>query len=165
MKPANLLWIAALLIFTACTPRGAQADRVWTQTDPPVNATHIFLGEINRSGKPTGFHARPEGKDPKSARIIEIREGPNRAGVYTAQVEVRDAVSGTWREKFSTFFPDRLSHGEVVSAILHAYRHRESGQQAPWRGPSGLGFPIQGYTLRDGRINTAYPVYIRDRRR
>jgi hypothetical protein len=165
MRPVYFLWFAALLVCTACTPQSAQADKVWTKTDPPVNATHIFLGEINRSGKPTGFHARPDGEDPKSARIVDIRQTPNRSGVYTAQIEVRDRETGTWKEKFSTFFPDRLSHGEVISAILHAYRNRERSQDAPWRGPSGLGFQIQGYTLRDGRINTAYPVYVRDRRR
>ena len=97
--------------------------------------------------------------------MVRIREAPNSAGVYTAQVEVQDNETGRWKDKFSTFFPDRLSRGEVVSAILHAYRNRERGTAQPWRGPSGLGFPIQGYSLADGRINTAYPVYIRDSRR
>jgi hypothetical protein len=165
MRLVSLLWLAVAVVLPACTPQHVQADRIWTETDPPINATHIFLGEINRTGKPTGFHARPRGEDPKNARVITVRAGPNNAGVYTAQVEVRDPRTGRWKEKFSTFFPDRLRHGDVVSAILHAYRHRASGSEEPWRGPSGLGFPIQGYTLRDGRINTAYPVYVRDRRR
>lgn len=140
------------------------ADTVWTKTDPPINATHIFLGEINRSGKPTGFHAKPGGVEPKNARIEAISDGPNAAGVYTAQVEIRDRLTGQWKEKFSTLFPDRLSHPQVIEAILNAYHHRIPGNDAPWRGPSGLGFEVQGYTLRDGRINTAYPVYVRDRR-
>ena len=158
--PLSLSW----LLLLGCSPQSAQAEKVWSPTEPAINATHIFLGEINRSGKPTGYHARPGGKDPKSARVARIKQSPNRAGVYTASVEIRDPASGRWKEKFSSMFPDQLSHGEVVQAILHAYEHREKGKDQPWRGPSGLGFPIQGYTLRDGRINTAFPVYIRDRR-
>ena len=163
MNLLPMLRTVALVAAAVLSSQVALAEKVWTTTEPPVNATHIFLGEINRSGKPTGFHARPGGEDPKSARVLEIRSGPNRAGVYTAQVEVRDPGTRRWKEKFSTFFPDRLSHPEIVSAIVHAYRHRDDRRDQPWRGPSGLGFIIQGYTLRDGRINTAYPVYVRDR--
>lgn len=165
MKVIRLFAVITLFAITACSPPGAQAEKVWTPTDPPVNATHIFLGEINRSGKPTGYHARPDGADPKSARLVRINEGPNGAGVYTAEVEVFDRRERRWKQKFSTMFPDHMSHGEVIEAILHAYQHRERGRSEPWRGPSGLGFPIQGYTLHDGRINTAYPVYIREHNR
>jgi hypothetical protein len=161
MTPRRLLLHAVLVALAVCTSHGAAAERTWTDTDPPINATHVFRGETNRAGKPTGFHARPLGVNPQTARIVRIRQAPNGAGVYTAQVEIQDPRTGTWQEKFSTFFPDRLSHAEVISAILHAYRQREPDRDAPWSGPSGLGFPIQGYTLRDGRINTAYPVYIR----
>ena len=166
MKLHSAFLAALAVICVACTPQGVQAEKkVWTKTSPAINATHIFLGEINRKGKPTGFHARPGGNNPKSARVARKREGPNRIGIYTAQVEIRDKDTGEWKEKFSTFFPDKMDHGTVVEAILHAYRHREPGRDAPWRGPSGHGFPIQGYTLRDGRINTAFPIYIKDRRR
>ena len=165
MRSLGLLWLALALLVSACSPQPAQGEKLWTETDPPVNATHIFLGEINRSGKPTGFHSRPEGKDPASARVVRINADPNRAGVYTAEVEVYDPRARVWKSKFSTLFPDHLNHGEVVLAILHAYQHREPGIDTPWRGPSGLGFTIQGYTLDDGRINTAYPVYVRNRDR
>jgi len=164
MKLLNLAWLALLALLTACAPQTAHGERVWTQTEPAINATHVFLGEINRKGKPTGYHARPGGEDPRSARVLRKSEGPNAAGVYTAQVAVRDPITSEWKQKFSTFFPDRLSHQQVIAAILHAYRNREHGNDEPWRGPSGLGFPIQGYTLRDGRINTAYPIYVKDRR-
>ena len=164
MKLKLLLLVAASWLIWSCAPPPAQSDKAWTDTDPPVNAAHIFQGEINRSGKPTGFHARPGGRDPETARVSRVRQSPNRHGVYTASVEVRDPATGQWKEKFSTLFPDRLSRGEVLQAVLHAYRNREKGEDRPWRGPSGLGFPVQGYTLGDGRINTAYPVYIRDRR-
>ena len=158
------IWRAIFLALALVLCQSATAETLWTRTDPPINATHIFLGEINRSGKPTGFHARPGGVEPKNARVERISDGPNASGVYTAQIEVQDRRAGVWKGKFSTFFPDRLSHPQVIEAILNAYHHRMPGQDAPWRGPSGLGFEVQGYTLRDGRINTAYPVYVRDRR-
>lgn len=161
MKLLDLLRKVALAGSVFCTFQSAAAETTWTDTNPPINAIHIFHGEINRAGKPTGFHARPLGTNPEAARVVRIRQAPNRAGVYTAQVEIQDPRTGRWHEKFSTFFPDRLSRAEIVAAILHAYREREPDRDEPWRGPSGLGFPIQGYTLRDGRINTAYPVYIR----
>ncbi|MEM7379222.1 MAG: EndoU domain-containing protein [Pseudomonadota bacterium] len=129
----------------------------WSDTSPAINLHHVFDGEINRSGKPTGYHARPGGSDPGSARVMSVRDGPNRHGVYTATIAVRDGTQ--WKEKFSSFFPDELSRQEVVSVILHAFEHSENPRAQPWRGPSGRGFDVQGYTLRDGDINTAFPVY------
>lgn len=131
----------------------------WSKTDPNINLWHIFDGEINRSGKPTGFHSRPNGQDPANARIVSIKDKPNRAGVYTANIEVNDG--GTWKKKFSSFFPDNLSREEVLDIIVHAYKNRKSGNKQPWSGPSGLGFTVQGYTSGKGGINTAFPVYVR----
>lgn len=137
-------------------------NKLWTQTTPAVNATHIFIGEINRRGKPTGFHAKTKGQIPREAKIIAVRSGPNRAGVYTAMIAIYDRRSRQWREKFSTIYPDDMDPGEIIEAVLHAFARRESGRSQPWRGPSGHGFPIEGYLLDDGRINTAYPIYVRD---
>src|SRR5579872_1143988 len=58
------------------------AAEEWSATSPPVNVTHIFAGEINKRGKPTGFHSRPGGRDPATARLVRIVDRPNRAGVY-----------------------------------------------------------------------------------
>ncbi|MFK7916389.1 MAG: EndoU domain-containing protein, partial [Pseudomonadales bacterium] len=124
---------------------------------PEINLWHVFEGEINRKGKPTGFHARPGGQDPANARVKSIKDRPNRAGVYTANIEVRDG--GQWKGKFSSFFPDSMSQQEVVNVILHAYRNSKDPRKQPWSGPSGLGFQIQGYTTSRGGINTAFPVY------
>ena len=138
----------------------AGLERGWSRSDPEVNLTHIFFGEINRSGKPVGYHSRPGGRDPAGARVARILSEPNRAGVYTAQVEIA-VTGGDWREKFSSFFPDRMDQGQVLEAVLHAYRNRNSGQERPWEGPSGQGFRIQGYLSSRGGINTAFPVYQR----
>ncbi len=139
------------------------SDKKWSQTSPAINLHHIFHGEINKKGKPTGFHVRPKDTESSTgARIARIMSKPNKAGVYTARVEVHDKSRNTWIEKFSTMFPDNLSRDEIITAITYAYSERDKSKKQPWSGPSGLGFPIQGYILNDGRINTAFPVYIRD---
>lgn len=129
----------------------------WSDTSPAINLHHVFDGEINGSGKPTGFHSRPGGVDPPGARLVTVRDGPNRRGVYTATIAVQHGSQ--WREKFSSFFPDSMDREDVVSVVLHAFENSENPSAQPWRGPSGLGFDVQGYTLRDGDINTAFPVY------
>jgi hypothetical protein len=133
-------------------------DGEWSDTRPAVNLEHIFEGQVNRRGKPVGFHSRPGGKDPSNARLVRIIDRPNRAGVYTADVEIRNGA-GRWLRKRSTFFPDRLSREEVVAAVLHAWNQREKGRNNPFRGPSGEGFEIEGRPLDGGDINTAYPIF------
>lgn len=134
----------------------------WSTTDPNVNLWHVFEGETNRSGEPVGFHSRPGGENPPGARLVRVRDGPNRHGVYTARVEVLDREEGRWEQKFSSFFPDALSRDEVVDAILNAYRESPNPRAQPFDGPSGLGFRIQGYTSGRGGIGTAFPVYTAD---
>jgi hypothetical protein len=130
----------------------------WSRTSPPVNVTHIFEGEVNRRGKPTGFHSRPGGRDPENARLARIVDHPNRAGVYTADVEIRSGSQ--WLSKRSTLYPDRMDRQAVIQAVLNAFQHR-AGNGEKFRGPSGTGFTIEGY-FQNGRINTAYPIYTRD---
>lgn len=131
----------------------------WSATSPPVNVTHIFAGEINRRGKPTGFHSRPGGQDPATARLVRVVDRPNRAGVYTAEVEIRDGSQ--WLTKRSTLYPDRLDRAAVIQAVLNAFQNRTTGGGEPFRGPSGQGFTVEGY-FQNGRINTAYPIYSRN---
>ena len=156
----------AVVFFSLVSCSPSDVDPVviekWSRTSPAINLEHIFLGEINKRGKPTGFHSRPGGKDPKSARIARIMSRPNKAGVYTARVEVYDKSDSKWREKFSTMFPDELVADDVVKAISNAYSKRNKSEKQPWSGPSGFGFPIQGYVLDNGKINTAFPVFIKD---
>ncbi len=130
-------------------------SRVWSDTKPAINLTHIFAGEINRRGRPVGFHARPGGLDPRGSGIARILDKPNRLGVYTARVW----IGSRGRSKFSTFFPDRLTRAQVLAAVLAAFHQgRRSGET--FRGPSGLGFTVEGY-YQHGRIQTAYPIYAR----
>ena len=139
-------------------PEVDPGDGKWSETTPAVNLVHIFDGEVNKRGKPVGFHSRPGGRNPADARIVRIVEGPNQTGVYVAEVEIRNEA-GRWLRKRSTFFPDRLSREEVVAAILHAWDHRTKGRNNPFRGPSGEGFEVEGRPLDGGDINTAYPIF------
>lgn len=131
----------------------------WSKSDPNINLWHVFEGEINRSGKPVGFHSRPGGNDPANARIVSVKDKPNRAGVYTATIEIRDG--NQWKSKFSSFFPDSLSRDEVIDAVINAYKNSSDKNAQPFEGPSGLGFTVQGYTSRSGGINTAFPIFVR----
>ena len=168
MKRAAAAVLFLVLICWAFLPSGearrprAQSgggERVeWSNTEPPVNLTHIFAGQINKRGKPTGFHSRPGGRNPPTARVVHILDGPNRDGVYTADVEIRDG--GQWLEKTSTLYPDAMSRDDVTAAVLHAFRSRSPGGGEKFRGPSGRGFTIEGY-FQNGRINTAYPIFRR----
>ncbi|HYG61317.1 MAG TPA: EndoU domain-containing protein [Thermoanaerobaculia bacterium] len=156
---SSALVILVCAVLAALVGLGAlQAAARWTATKPRINAAHVFEGEINRKGRPVGFHSRPGGRDPRGARVSQVVSRPNRQGVYEARVEIRDPESGRWLGKRSTMFPDSLSREEVVRAILNAYRQRTTGKAERFRGPSGRGFTIEGYLLR-GDINTAYPIY------
>ena len=162
MRFSSVAVILLILGLTLAWQNVGANNTLWSQTTPAVNATHIFIGEINRRGKATGFHAKTKGQIPRDAKIIAVKSGPNRAGVYTAMIAIYDRRSRQWREKFSTMYPDDMAPAEIIEAVLHAYALRDKGRSQPWRGPSGHGFPIEGYLLNDGRINTAYPIYVRD---
>ena len=161
MKRLFPLFLVFLFLLPGLRPASA-GKRKWSRTNPEINLSHVFHGEINRRGKPTGFHSRPGGKDPKTAQVTRVMSGPNKAKVYTANVIIWDKRAKKWKRKFSSFFPDNMRREEVIEAILHAYHHRRKKSAQPWRGPSGHGFLIQGYVTRRGGINTAFPVYVKD---
>ena len=140
------------------TQRRASSSKHWSDTRPEINLRHVFEGEINRKGKPVGYHSRPGGYDAANARIKSIKSKPNRDGVYTANIEILDG--NQWKGKFSSFFPDSMSEDDVVAAILNAYNNSKDPNKQPWSGPSGHGFQIQGYTTSRGGINTAFPIYV-----
>jgi hypothetical protein len=141
--------------------RKGKVYTAWSATSPAINETHLFEGYINRKGDPVGFHSRPGGRDPAHARVLAVTNAPNKAGVYTAQIEIR-ASGSRWLGKSSTFFPDSMTRKEVIQAVTYAYQHATSRNSAKFSGPSGKGFTIEGYLLQDGKINTAFPVYRRD---
>lgn len=99
--------LACLLLFHALFGQSASAasSSIWSDTDPAINITHIFEGEINRRGKPVGFHVLPPENGYPRSRIKEILSGPNSSGVTTAIVEIFDAREKRWKDKFPACFP------------------------------------------------------------
>jgi EndoU nuclease-like protein len=160
---AVLLFVLCLLCgATAAFARGIEAPALlgkWTKTDPPINMLHIELGEINHRGEAVGYHHRPNGLDPPDARVVRIVQPPDDEGVYRARVALRDPATGAWIQKKapSTFYPDTMSTGDVVEAILAAFHRAEPGNSGQFVGPSGRGFTIEGW-YQGGRINAAYPL-------
>ena len=53
-----------ILLVGVFVGKGFADDAVLSNTQPKINLTHIFEGEINKNNKPVGFHSRPGGKDP-----------------------------------------------------------------------------------------------------
>ncbi len=154
---AFILVLATVFLLLPGSAPAAQKSQ-WSKTTPQINLTHIFHGEINHRGKAVGFHSRPGGLNPKKAKVLKILAGPNEKGVYTAQAALRNS-NGEWLNKFSSFFPDSMDKQDIITAILHAWKHRQTNQSQPWQGPSGHGFLIQGYINKRGNINTAFPLY------
>ena len=149
------------LVFWSCLAYPKDL-KIWSDTTPPIHLVHVFDGEINQRGRPTGFHHISNPPSNRTARIFRKLEGPNKAGVYTALVEIYDPHSKKWKEKFSSLFPRHLTRQQLIKAILQAYHQDELEHPRKWRGPSGYGFKIEGYLLKDGRIITAYPLYRKD---
>lgn len=172
LNVSKTLWQGAFLVFFFVfgIVQFSHAQE-WSTTSPKLNLSHIFEGEINKRGKPVGFHARFQGIDPEGAKVVKIISGPNQQGVYTGSVEILDDQEHHWKRKsFSSFFPDNLSRINVQTLILKAYGLSKVNQRGKWRGSSGLGFSIEGWlcpkggrvNCPEGAINTAYPIYKKD---
>ncbi|WP_073955370.1 EndoU domain-containing protein [Thalassospira sp. TSL5-1] len=94
----------------------------------PINLEHIFCGEINRKNRFTGFHARPQGRNPATiARVVVEAGSENANGIYEATVYWNMDRDGDARpanaSKFSTLFPDDCSRDQIIASILYASRH------------------------------------------
>jgi hypothetical protein len=126
-----------------------------------VDERHVFQGVINRSGRAVGFHSRPGGHDPATARVTRILDAPNEVGVYRARVDVLDPSTRAWVPKNapSTFFPDAWPRERVLEEISGAFRAKSRVRDGYWEGRSPSGLRIGGYVDRDGDVATAFPIY------
>ncbi|NER38046.1 MAG: EndoU domain-containing protein [Oscillatoria sp. SIO1A7] len=168
--------IGMVLFFTSTARPQVNCSRLshWSGSNPPVSQTHIFCGEWDsRRSRPKGFHSRPNGINPRTVANFRITQRANSQGIYGATWSYAGQSGKT---KFSTMFPDRCSQQQVLKSILYAAAHRQScPSSAPnwaWCGPSapapkaqrycngnnGSVFSIAGASLRNGNINTAFPL-------
>ena len=128
---------------------------------PPINAEHIFHGEINRRSMAVGFHHAASMGSESYARITSMVSPPNAQGVFVANVEVFDRISGVWIAKRSpsSFFPDSWSRTQVMAEIKSAYGNQTVQRGNYFQGTSTSGVEIGGYLDSSGKINTAFPIY------
>jgi len=133
--------------------------KVWSDTKPSINKTHIFCWEINKRWKPTWFHSMPDWIVPETVKINKL-ENKNKFWVYNAKIGIYDIKNKEFKNKFSSIFPDNLSHKEVEKAILNAWKNKYYYKNSQFRWKSWLGFEIWWYTYKwENKINTAYPIY------
>jgi hypothetical protein len=125
--------LALFLVFGAATALARNVETTalsgkWTKTDPPINLSHIELGEMNHRGEAVGYHHRPNGLDPPGARVVRIVQTPDASGVYRARVALCDPATGAWVQKKapSTFYPDAMAPNDVVEAVLIAFHRAEA---------------------------------------
>ena len=130
--------IALLLLLSwagesmAATPDcGDAGKRLWSRSDPQVNLSHIFCGEIGRNGDPKGFHSRAAGLP--TGAVDRVEETAHRGNeVYDATV-----IFGNGRRKRSTFYPDDCPAEAILRSVLYAWRN-QTGEHPAWGvlGPS-----------------------------
>jgi len=133
--------------------------KIWSDTKPQINETHIFCWEINKRWKATWFHSMAGGIIPPTIKINK-QEKENKYWVYNAKIWVYDIKNKEFRNKFSSIFPDNLSKIEVEKAILTAWENKYFYKNSQFKWKSGLWFEIWWYTYKwKNKINTAYPIY------
>ncbi|MGK9170661.1 EndoU domain-containing protein [Inquilinus limosus] len=132
-----LLWLSAAGDSMAAALDCGDADkRLWSRSDPQVNLSHIFCGEIGRNGDPKGFHSRAAGLP--TGAVDRVEEIAHRGGeIYDATV-----IFNNGRRKRSTFYPDDCSAEAVLRSILYAYRN-QTGAHPAW-GVLGPSAPVEG---------------------
>ncbi|HEU4459697.1 MAG TPA: hemagglutinin repeat-containing protein [Methylibium sp.] len=100
---------------------------------------HVLSGEINASGRATGYHA--EFAADGAARITPgAAVTQNANGTYRAPVQVWDEATRQWVDKAvqSTFFPPSWSEARVTYEVTEAFRQGTPGTNFQAWAPSGL---------------------------
>ncbi|GAB4213698.1 MAG: hypothetical protein OHK0012_10310 [Synechococcales cyanobacterium] len=144
---------------------------------PSINEKHIFEGEvvIGSGGNPqaVGFHSRPGGVDPSTARIRLKSDGtpvfglgPNSKGIYTRVIDVWDLSTNEWipKDPYSSFFPDSWDRNTVIEEVLKAFSDIDllpQTQDQEVTVPTLNGFEIEfKYDKQKNLIRTVYPIYV-----
>jgi hypothetical protein len=160
--------VVAALQVGGGTPAVACPIDGFVGADPPIDAAHIFCGDINRDGEAVGFHARPGGIDPATVSGTgRSTPEPEVPGVYVLRDFTITVAGRSARKPISTMFPDACDRDAVLAAIRHAYDAATETDGNRFRGLSGPTctdaegepFPVTGFTSTRGglHIRTAYP--------
>jgi hypothetical protein len=130
--------------------------------DNHFDLAHVLPGEINPSGKATGFHAEDAAQG--ASRITpgaDIKQNSN--GTYEAPVQLFDDKSKVWVDKpgiGSTFFPKDWSEARIKFEASEAFKVGKINGLAGTRfieiSPSGI--PIQFNWDPRNKRTTFYPL-------
>ncbi|SER16493.1 EndoU nuclease [Nitrosomonas sp. Nm51] len=178
-----ILLLGSLLAYPARAQVDCNTQQHWIAIDNSlsVNLRHVFCGEWNRS-RPKGFHSRPGGINPDTVAVFAVQDKANAAGVYTGRWSHKADPN---KNKFSSMFPDNCSARQVLNSIAHAVAHtfqcpagapdwtqcgfnkpREASSADPavekneqYCSQNDKLFTIGFAPPRNGRINTAFPLY------
>jgi len=148
------------------------AANVNNQVDPtpavagvtPINAGHIFCGNVNGNHNSTGFHSRPGGGNPPTAvNVGAVVPVGAPAGIYRLTgITITEANVAGNQKPLSTMYPDHCTQQNVLDAIRHAV----ANPTAAGIGPSGAtcqtnagnDFDIR-FHVNGGTVVTAFPNY------
>lgn len=114
--------------------------------------------ELRRPGRGARRHQAP-GTEANARIIPGTQTKPNRLGIYSGAVEIKDPRTGQWVRKNaeSTFFPKHWTRAEVRTAILEAFANRTDLGDGRRQATLPSGMKITGFVDSTGRITSAYP--------
>lgn len=103
---------------------------------------HVLAGEINASGKATGYHA-----EFAAGGAARIRPGSavtqNADGTYSAQIDIWNPTTNRWVQKIankgeSTFFNPSWSEARITYEVSEAFKKGVPGTRFEATSPSGI---------------------------
>ncbi len=110
---------------------------------------HIFHGNINGKGLPSGYHHNNINSQAKLSNV----SATDKFGVYKATIEIDG------RTKFSTFFPESWDRIKVLKSIKEAHSTIKSNEAGWYTGTTNEGMKIKMWISDNGMIDTAFPIY------
>lgn len=120
---------------------------------------HIFAGDMNKKkGVATGWHYEAGGEAHTGTYLLEpTRSAVDAHGFYEANV----VIGGVKKGPRSSFFPAHWTPQDVEAAIEEAYRNKVPFGYTPgrYRHTTSQGLTIEMQPLKDGSIQSAYPIY------
>ena len=110
---------------------------------------HIFHGNINGRGRPSGYHHENINSEATLSNISK----PDKFGVYEAIIELNG------KQKFSTFFPKEWNRVQVLNAVKEAHSSLKINGSGWHIGTTKEGMEIKMWINDKGMIDTAFPIY------
>ncbi|MHC1748053.1 MAG: EndoU domain-containing protein [Cellulosilyticaceae bacterium] len=110
---------------------------------------HIFHGNINGKGLPSGYH---KSNIMSKATILDV-SSPDKFSVYRATIEING------KTKFSTFFPESWNRVDVTNAIKEAHEGIKFNKAGWYTGNNSSGMQIKMWLNDRGLVDTAFPIY------